>query len=145
MNLDRRKTFDYYVGGSLILAIKPIVTLLGRILRRDHDIQPRGRVVFTKMLGGGTLVIALPALLGLRRHLADQEFLLVTTPGVVPFARTLGIFDEILVIDDASPLALLRTGLVALGRTIGVVRPKKPPLSVDDCPRSQPSGLPSER
>lgn len=119
MNLDRRKTFDYYVGGSLILAIKPIVTLLGRILHRDHDIQPRGRVVFTKMLGGGTLVIALPALLGLRRHLADQEFLLVTTPGVVPFARTLGIFDEILVIDDASPLALLRTGLAALGRTIG--------------------------
>ena len=42
MNLDRRKTFDYYVGGSLILAIKPIVTLLGRILRRNHDIQPRG-------------------------------------------------------------------------------------------------------
>ena len=74
MNLDHRKTLDYYVGGSLILAIKPIVTLLGRILRRNHDIQPRGRVVFTKMLGGGTLVIALPALLGLRRHLADQQF-----------------------------------------------------------------------
>jgi len=42
VNLDHRWTLDHYVGGGMIPAIKPIVTLLGRILRRNHDIQPRG-------------------------------------------------------------------------------------------------------
>lgn len=68
MNLDHRWTLDHYVGGGMIPAIKPIVTLLGRILRRNHDIQPRGGWDFPGCSAVEPRVIALPA-----RHLDDFE------------------------------------------------------------------------
>ena len=65
------------------------------------------------MVGGGSLVLALPALLGLRRRYPTVEFVLVTTPAVEPFAKLLGVFDRIVLIDDRSLIGAVHTTICA--------------------------------
>ena len=76
--------------------------LLGALLRRDHELTVGDEVVWVKMLGGGSLVLAMPMLLGLRRAHPNVRMVLVTTPAVKPFAELLGVFDEYRVIDTSS-------------------------------------------
>jgi ADP-heptose:LPS heptosyltransferase/SAM-dependent methyltransferase len=102
---------DYYVGGALHGLLKPPTVILGKLLHRDHSLELCSSVTFLKMLGGGSLVIAYPALLALKRAPGIRRLRLITTPGVCPFARTLGVFDEIIVIRDNSPLTILLDSL----------------------------------
>ncbi len=119
MNLVAQKLVDRALGLPLLIALKPFVVAAGFLLGRDHDLRPRRRILVIKMLGGGSLVIALPALLGLRRAWPQLELTLVTTASVAPFARTLDVFDRILTIETRSPWRLLTTTLAALGRSLG--------------------------
>jgi ADP-heptose:LPS heptosyltransferase len=66
------------------------------------------------MLGGGSLIIALPALLGLRRKYPETRLTLVTMSPVKPFADVLAVFDEIIVINDGSFVELALGGIRAL-------------------------------
>ena len=97
---------DRYLGGIGLLVLKPIVILLGRIMRRDHSLQPQGDILIIKLLGAGSLFIALPNLLGLRRTHSDRKIHLLTTPAVAKFARSLRIFDDIHLIDHAGGIRL---------------------------------------
>ncbi|MBA3405981.1 MAG: glycosyltransferase family 9 protein [Gemmatimonadaceae bacterium] len=120
MKLSTKKRADYILGGLLLAVLKPLVILLGQLFRRDHDPQLRGHLAVMKMVGGGSLVIALPALLGLRRRFPDYRFTLVTTPSVAAFGRVLGVFDEVVVIDDRRLPALIASAAKALVRLRGV-------------------------
>ena len=102
MTLPRKLALDYYLGGFLHVLLKPVTVLLGRLLRRDHDLSNCSSVTFVKMLGGGSLVIAYPSLLALRSRTGIKTLRLVTTPAVRPFAEILGVFDEIIVIRETS-------------------------------------------
>jgi ADP-heptose:LPS heptosyltransferase len=99
MNISVIKAIDYYVGNILIVFLKPFVSLFGTFLKRDHTLELRKNVTIVKLLGGGSLVIAFPSLLGLRNKYPDLKINLVTTRGVTPFARSLNIFDKIFEID----------------------------------------------
>lgn len=107
MKLQTKKLIDFYLGGFLITVLKPITMLVGKVLRRNHDISPEGDIFFCKMQGGGSLVIALPSLIGLRRKFPCRRFVLVTTLSIAPFARTLDVFDQILCFDDRSLFRLI--------------------------------------
>lgn len=119
-SIRQRQLLDYYLGGLLFYLIGPLVFILGKILNRDHRIHELKEICISKLLGGGSLVIALPALLGLRRRFPQARISLLTTREVAPFAETLGIFDRILVIDDRSPWRLIRSSLVCLRASFGV-------------------------
>ena len=86
--------------------------MTGHLLCRNHHLIPKGPVYFIKVQGGGSLVIAFPALLALRRQL-QQKFVLVCTPAVEVFARQLGIFDDFVVIRDHSVVSLVFSGFRA--------------------------------
>ena len=119
MNLRRKQRLDWVVGGILIALLRPVVLLLGRLLRRDHALRVGGRLCVFKLVGGGSLVIAYPALLGLRRRYPDVELSLLCTPAVAPFAETLHVFDRLVPIDDSSLPRLLRTAFTAWLRLLG--------------------------
>jgi ADP-heptose:LPS heptosyltransferase len=119
LNLGRKRRLDWVLGGTLIGLLRPAVLALGRILRRDHRLRLGGRLCVFKLLGGGSLVIAFPARLGLRRQHPEVELTLLCTPSVAMFAGTLGVFDRLIVIDDSSVLRLLRTALLAWFRLLG--------------------------
>jgi ADP-heptose:LPS heptosyltransferase len=113
VNLRVKQRLDWVVGGILIALLRPAVALLGRLLRRDHTLRVGPRVCVFKLLGGGSLMVAFPALLGLRERHPTTELSLLCTPAVVPFASTLRIFDRLIVIDDSSLPRLLASGLRA--------------------------------
>ena len=106
MRLKDKQRLDYTLGGVGIFVLKPLAVLLGNLLRRDHSLIVKDHVAVIKMLGGGSLVIALPALLGLRRKYPHIRLSLVTTSSLKPFADVLAIFDEILIVDDKSLFSL---------------------------------------
>jgi ADP-heptose:LPS heptosyltransferase len=116
MRLAAKQRLDALVGGLGIVVLRPIASLLGALLRRDHSPAPRGDIAVLKFLGGGSLVLASPSLLGIRRQYGANRMILVTTPAVVPFARVLGIFDDCVVIDDRGVLTLAWSGVRALAR-----------------------------
>lgn len=113
MKLDAKKHLDYVLGGFGIFLLRPLATVLGNLLRRDHSLAVKGKLAIIKMLGGGSLVIATPALLGLRRKYPNAHLILMTTSSVKPFANVLGVFDEIITVNDRSLLTLFKTGLIA--------------------------------
>lgn len=114
LDLRTKKRLDYYGGAVLMAVFKPWVWLIGRIIRRDQDPRVRGGICFIKMLGGGSLIIAYPALLGLRDRYPTATFSLITFRGTAPFAKSLGIFDRIDAVDDSSFLRLVGSCLRCL-------------------------------
>lgn len=116
MKLDLKKWIDFWIGNLLLFILKPIVMTLGKALKRDHDPVPKGEIAFIKLLGGGSLVIALPALLAIKKKYPANKLLLVTTPAIKPFAETLGIFDEYAIIDDRGLKNLALSSLKSLKR-----------------------------
>ncbi len=116
MKLDLKKWLDFWIGNLLLFILKPLVMGLGKVLKRNHDPIPRGEIALIKLLGGGSLVIALPALLAIKKKYPQNKLLLVTTPAIKPFAETLGIFDEYVVIDDSSVFQLVWCSIRGLFR-----------------------------
>src|SRR5215469_10290344 len=116
MRLKVQQRLDYMLGGVCIFVLRPLAVLLGTLLRRDHSLIVKDRVAVIKMLGGGSLVIALPALLGLRRKYPHIRLSLVTMSSLKPFADVLAIFDEILIVDGKSFFKLCISGMRSLRR-----------------------------
>lgn len=118
MRLGTQQTLDSYVGRLAIAFLRPVTELAGAILRRDHELTVRNELVWIKLLGGGSLVLAMPMLVGFRRHHPNVRMVLVTTSAVRPFAELTGVFDEYRVIDLGGPWRLLRSSIAALWRTM---------------------------
>ena len=66
MKLDLKKALDLYLGGFFILILRPIVILLGKTLKRNHDPTPKRDISIIKLQGGGSLVIGLSALIAIK-------------------------------------------------------------------------------
>ena len=110
MSLTLKLALDRYLGGLLIFVLNLFARLLGVLLQRDHSLRVAGDILVIKMLGGGSLVMAMPALLGIRRTYPHVKMRLFTTGAVKAFAETLCVFDEILVLDDRSLGGLFVSG-----------------------------------
>ena len=118
MHLRTQRMLDNYVGRLGIAVVRPAAMLLGLLLRRDHRLSVGREIVWVKMLGGGSLLLAGPMLLGIRRAHPNVKMVLITTPSVKPFAELTGAFDEYRVIDDRSALRILWSAANALRRTL---------------------------
>jgi ADP-heptose:LPS heptosyltransferase len=119
LKLGTMKRLDYFVGGALIALARPFVLLTARLLRRDHDPRPRGSIVVVKLMGGGSLLLAAPALLGIKRAYPTAPLSLLTTRRVAPFAALLGLFDHIVALDDRSFLRLAASAARSWPRLLG--------------------------
>src|ERR1043166_3058120 len=117
MDVRTQRKVDNYVGRLGIAVLRPAAMALGAILRRDHSLAAGREIVWVKMLGGGSLILAMPMLLGIRRAYPNTRMVLITTPSVKPFAELLGVFDEYRVIDNRGVLALVGSGLRSLAKT----------------------------
>lgn len=107
MTVSDKQRIDRLLGPWLLVVLRPFVQLVGKIMRRDHASAPRGEIVFVKLMGGGSLLIALPSLLGVRRTFSNCRLTLVCGSPVAPFAELIGIFDRIDIVND-------RRGIIAL-------------------------------
>ena len=83
-------------------------------MHRDHSLKTFEEVVFLKLVGGGSLVIAYPSLLAIKHRHPQIRFKLVTTPAIRPFSDLMGIFDEIVIIREENPIRLVFDSISAL-------------------------------
>lgn len=119
MNLRKLRLIDYYAGGVLLLVFKLLTVSLGRLFHRNHDPRLRGTTVVVKMLGGGSLLLALPTLLGLKRAHPEKPFILVTTEAVLPFAQVLDVFDRLVVVRTNTGWGTIFSALKAFAQCLG--------------------------
>lgn len=119
LKLETILKLDKYLGSLLIALLKPATSLISLVSRRDHSLEFRKDVTILKPLGGGSLAIAFPTLLGLRKKYPDLHIRLVTTRKTVPFARSLNIFDDIHAIDDSGIIRLALSSLSYFYRALG--------------------------
>jgi ADP-heptose:LPS heptosyltransferase len=117
MRVQTQRKVDNYVGRLGIAVLRPAAMLLGAVLRRDHRLTLGKEVVWVKMLGGGSLLLAMPALRGFRQAHPSTKMVLITTPAVRPFAELMGVFDEYRIVDNSGVARLVFSALVALLET----------------------------
>lgn len=102
MQLSTKRALDFYLGRPLLSVLQGAAWILGEILGRDHSVAPVRTILVAKFQGLGSLIIAKPAIAALRRHYPDAKILFWGTPSMVPLAREMPEFDEILVLQDRS-------------------------------------------
>lgn len=120
LRLTTKIAVDRWLAGSLLLLLKPVVMLLGYVLKRDHRLTVGKSVLVIKLVGGGSLFIALPNLLGLRQRYPNAELILLATPAVRPFAEAMNVFDRIELVDESSLPRLLLSVVRSWWRLLGV-------------------------
>jgi ADP-heptose:LPS heptosyltransferase len=119
MDLRTQRKLDNYIGRIGIALLRPPARLLGAILRRDHQLSVGKEIVWIKLLGGGSLLLAMPMLLGFRHAHPGTRMVLVTTRAVKPFAELLGVFDEYRIIDQRGVRRLIGSAVAVWWRTLG--------------------------
>jgi ADP-heptose:LPS heptosyltransferase len=100
MQIRGKQKIDKYIGYLLIAILLPFTRLLGVLLRRQHstDIAPR-RIIFIKLLGLGSLIVASDAIKSIRARYPDASLILLTDANIAAGIAPFGLFDEIHPID----------------------------------------------
>jgi ADP-heptose:LPS heptosyltransferase len=118
MNFTFIRHFDRWLGLPLLLLVVPVARGLAALLpRRGTDQMLSAQTehcVFLKLKGGGSLIVALPALLAMRKLAPKAEFTLVCTLETKIYAELTGVFDRYAVIDDTGMGAMVRSTFNAL-------------------------------
>ncbi|HXH19344.1 MAG TPA: glycosyltransferase family 9 protein [Chitinophagales bacterium] len=114
MNIKNLRKIDFLLGSVLIVLLRPASILLGTILRRNHDLIIRKQLVVTKFRGGGSLLLALPAMLSLRKKYPDKKFTLITSEEVKPFAELMSVFDEFVIVSTSNFFSFLMSSVHAI-------------------------------
>ena len=106
---------DKFLGAFLVSTFRYLSLLLGVILHREHDITKiKKSITVIKMLGGGSIFIALPSLLAIRKKYPDIKMIFVGQKSSIYYAELTGIFDEHVEIRIDSFMGLFVSSIRAL-------------------------------
>jgi ADP-heptose:LPS heptosyltransferase len=114
MQLSLKKILDFWLGGALVVLLYIPVRIAGKILKRNHSLENLRHIALIKLLGGGSLFMALPALEEIKRKHPKTMLSIVCSPAIRPFAESLEVFDSIQVLDDKMPGKLILSSLQTL-------------------------------
>ncbi|HET6253990.1 MAG TPA: glycosyltransferase family 9 protein [Puia sp.] len=100
MQIRRKQKIDWYAGYLLIGILLPLTRLLGVVMRRDHSIgQEPKRIIFIKLLGLGSLIVAADAIQAIRVRFPGARLILLTDKNIADGIAPFHLFDEIYPID----------------------------------------------
>lgn len=71
MTFQTKLRVDYWVGGFLLALLFVPVRALGLTLRRDHGLTRRRGCAVIKLIGAGSLFLAMPSMLEIRRRFPE--------------------------------------------------------------------------
>jgi ADP-heptose:LPS heptosyltransferase len=112
VQLPANRKLDKYLGYCLIGMLLPVTRLLGITMRRDHGLQqPPKHLLFIKLLGLGSLVVASDSIQAMRKKLPNTRFILLTDANIASGIAPFRVFDEIWTIDTSSLSITISTSL----------------------------------
>jgi ADP-heptose:LPS heptosyltransferase len=99
---------DRIIGLPIVFVLNGLCRILGKVLRRDHSIQPEAlkTVVVAKFFGMGSILQATPLLRSLRERFPGARIMFVTDLRNRPLIERLEHIDEGLFVDDRDPFRL---------------------------------------
>ena len=111
MTFRQRILLDRLLAVPLAVSLNPLVTLLGKILRRDHSIQPATtrEIVVCKLVGMGSILQATPLLCALKQRFPQARVTFVTLRANTDLTKRLEGVDQTLCLDDRSVLSMAWT------------------------------------
>ena len=127
MNLSFAKWIDRIAGRAACLLLSSARTAREMIAPRDALVGEPRTIVLLKFWGLGNLVLLLPVFRALRRRYPSARILLVTLARNRDLLDGVDDLDGVLLVDDGSLFAILRTYLGALRRA----RAERPDLVID--------------
>src|SRR4051812_36138415 len=96
----------------------PVTRLLGIIMRRNHSLQqPPKHLLFIKLLGLGSLVVAADSIQAMRKKMPGTRFILLTDNNIASGITPFQLFDEIWTIDTSSLSITISTSLKYIVRS----------------------------
>lgn len=95
MNVDQMRFVDGYLGAAACAVLTAVHKMWRPFSRRTPVVGEVRRVLVTKYLGMGSILLATPMVRELRRSLPGCRVELMTFAGNAAFAEQLGIFDEV--------------------------------------------------
>lgn len=118
MQLPANRKLDKYLGYCLIGILLPVTRLLGITMRRNHSLQqPPKHLLFIKLLGLGSLLVASDSIQAMRKKLPGTRFILLTDANIASGITPFQLFDEIWTIDTSSLSITISTSLKYLVRS----------------------------
>lgn len=118
MQLPANRKLDKYLGYCLIGMLLPITRLLGIVMRRNHTLeQPPQHLLFIKLLGLGSLVVASDAIEAMRKKMPGTRFILITDTNIAGGIAPFQVFDEIWTIDTSNLSITISTSLKYIMRS----------------------------
>lgn len=110
MQLKIKQKIDQFVGGLLVGTHILPVRVLGKLLRINHKIDKSPQnIIFIKMLGFGSLLLASDAILALKNRYPNSKISLIGGKGVKEGAELMQLFDHVLIIDDSSFFQMIKS------------------------------------
>ncbi|OQP63313.1 hypothetical protein A3860_25835 [Niastella vici] len=118
MQLPANRKLDKYIGYCLIVFFLPITRLLGILLRRNHRLkQPPEHILFIKLLGLGSLVVASDPIQAMRQKYPGTRFILLTDNNIASGIEPFQVFDEIWPVNTSSLSNTISTSLKFIVRS----------------------------
>ena len=112
MQLPANRKLDKYLGYCLIGMLLPVTRLLGITMRRNHSLQqPPKHLLFIKLLGLGSLVVAADPIQAMRKKLPNTRFILLTDSNIASGIAPFQVFDEVWTINTSSLSNTISTSL----------------------------------
>jgi ADP-heptose:LPS heptosyltransferase len=112
MKIQSIRHADYWLGGALIILLIPLVFILNMFFSKFSS--RRDEVFIMKILGGGSLLIAYPELLNLKKNYPNKKLILVCSSSVSEFSEITFLFDKIIIVKLNSPVSLIISALIAV-------------------------------
>jgi len=109
MKLKTKEGIDF-IFGNILVAINVIpVRILGLLIRRDHSVTGRSpkTIIFTKLLGLGSLLMAADAVFAIRKKYPDSKLVLICSKSIANEIRALSMFDDVWELNDTGFLKML--------------------------------------
>src|ERR1035437_10122079 len=108
MTFRQRILLDRLLAVPLAVSLNALVALLGRILRRDHSIQPATtrEIVVCKLVGMGSILQATPLLRALKQRFPQARVTFVTLRANTELVKRVEGVDQTLCVDDRGVVSM---------------------------------------
>lgn len=102
MNINQMRKIDLYAGGTACVILGVYENIKAFLFKKDKGIKNINRILVSKYIGMGSILLATPMLRELRSRFPESRITLLSFESNAAFAEQLGLFDEVISIRTSS-------------------------------------------